>query len=158
MSCLTVAGNASIVTGDHLPLAEFSTVTVPFSDEKRVKRIAYLAEVRNRAMRPLDSPSKALDPFASKSDLQRTSVIYDRILFLNDVYFNPVAALQLLFSTNLDPNTGRPSYRAACGIDFWRYAFVYDTFVIRDLEGFKVGLGLYPWFLPYGGGRAGKMY
>ncbi|MCJ1400673.1 hypothetical protein MMC11_003881 [Xylographa trunciseda] len=138
--------NSSIVTGDHLPLEGFPTVVLP-TGEKRVKRIAYLAELRNRALRPLDvqfSPSVT----DIENGFRATSITYDRILFINDVYFTPLSALHLLFSTNLDVFTGRPSYRAACGIDFWHYAFVYDTFAIRDLEGFGLGYGLYPWFAP----------
>lgn len=105
--------------------------------------------MRNRALRPLDPQSDSSDSYVSKDGFQYASNTYDRILFINDVYFSPISALQLLFSTNLDSRTGRPSYRAACGIDFWRYAFVYDTFAIRDLGGSEVGLGLFPWFLPY---------
>ncbi|MCJ1395571.1 hypothetical protein MMC18_008457 [Xylographa bjoerkii] len=140
--------NSSIVTGDHLPLDDFSKVTLP-TGEKRVKRIAYLAELRNRALRPLDTQFSPSDS-DMRNGFRATSVTYDRILFINDVYFTPLSALQLLFSTNLDVSTGRPSYRAACGIDFWHYLFVYDTFAIRDLEGFGLGYVLYPWFAPTG--------
>jgi len=81
---------------------------------------------------------------------RQAHIIYDRILFLNDIYFSPLSALQLLFSTNLDPTTRRPSYRAACAVDFIGYAMFYDTFVSRDLEGFGMGLMFYPWFTPSG--------
>ena len=114
-----------------------------------MKRIAYLAELRNRALRPLDVHFNPSDT-DTKNGFRATSITYDRILFLNDVYFTSLSALYLLFSTNLDVSTGRPSYRAACGIDFWHYTFVYDTFAIRDLEGFGLGYGLYPWFAPVG--------
>ncbi|MCJ1419015.1 hypothetical protein MMC32_005366 [Xylographa parallela] len=140
--------NSSIVTGDHLPLEGFPTVTLP-SGERRVRRIAYLAELRNRALRPLDIRFQPSDSDL-KNGFRATPVTYDRILFINDVYFTPLSALHLIFSTNLDVSTGRSSYRAACGIDFWNFIFVYDTFAIRDLEGFGLGYGLYPWFAPIG--------
>lgn len=75
---------------------------------------------------------------------------FDRILFLNDVYFSPLSALQLLFSTNLNSTTGRPSYQAACAVDFIGYAMFYDTFGVRDHEGFGMGMVLYPWFTSSG--------
>ncbi|MCJ1402021.1 hypothetical protein MMC11_005240 [Xylographa trunciseda] len=141
--------NSSIVTGGHLSLSRYPTVTLP-SGEKRVKRIAYLAEVRNRALRPLDPRYDPSNKPLVEDGFQSTSVTYDRILFVNDVYFSPLSALHLLFSTNLDPSTGRASYRAACAVDFIGYAMFYDTFVVRDLEGFGMGLMFYPWFTPSG--------
>ena len=136
------------MTGDHLPLDGFPTVTLP-SGERRVKRIAYLAELRNRALRPLDIQFRPSDSDV-KNGFRATPVAYDRILFINDVYFTPLSALHLLFSTNLDVSTGRPSYASACGLDFYHFTLVYDTFAIRDLEGFGLGYGLYPWFAPIG--------
>lgn len=103
-------------------------VTVP-NGEKRIKRIAYLAEVRNRALRPLDN----------------AEVKFDKVLFLNDVFFDPVDAAQLLFSTNLDGN-GRTNYRAACAVDFINPFKFYDTFGSRDLEGHSMGIPFFPWF------------
>jgi hypothetical protein len=64
---------------------------------------------------------------------------------LNDVYFDPVDALQLLFSTNSDEE-GKSHYRAACSLDFINPFKFYDTFASRDLEGYGMGLPLYPWF------------
>ncbi|KAK7530277.1 cryptococcal mannosyltransferase 1-domain-containing protein [Phyllosticta citribraziliensis] len=118
----------STIVHEHLPLDEVRRVTLP-NGEKRIKRIAYLAEVRNRAMRPLDT----------------TDVKFDKILFLNDVYFDPVDAAQLLFSTNLGPD-GRTNYRAACAVDFANPFKFYDTFASRDLEGHSMGLPFFPWF------------
>ncbi|MCJ1387041.1 hypothetical protein MMC17_010170 [Xylographa soralifera] len=141
--------NSSIVTGGHLSLDSFPTVTLP-SGEKRVKRIAYLAEVRNRALRPLDPRYDPANKPLVEDGFQYTSVTYQRVLFINDVYFSPLSALHLLFSTNLDPSTNRPNYRAACAVDFIGYAMFYDTFVVRDLEGFGMGLMFYPWFTPSG--------
>ena len=135
---------------DHLGLDGFPRVTLP-SGERRVKRITYLAEVRNRALLPLDPPDEpSHESYEKPRGFQYTSMSFDRILFINDVYFSPLSALQLLFSTNLDPSTDRASYRAACAADFIGYAMFYDTFVVRDLEGFGMGLTFYPWFTPSG--------
>jgi Cryptococcal mannosyltransferase 1 len=94
----------------------------------RIKRIAYLAEVRNRALGPLTS----------------STVKYDRLLYLNDIVFDPVNAAQLLFATNA--GSGRAEYRAACSLDFSNPFKFYDTFASRDLEGYSMGLPIYPWF------------
>jgi Cryptococcal mannosyltransferase 1 len=95
---------------------------------KRIRRIAYLAEVRNRALRPLDS----------------SKIKYDKLLYLNDVVFDPVSAVQLLFATNAA--SGKAEYRAACALDFSNPFKFYDTFASRDLEGYSMGLPIYPWF------------
>lgn len=113
--------------------------------EEMVQRITYLAEVRNRLLRPLDSKfaSNISSGFVSAADTK-----FDRILFLNDVYFDPLDAVQLLFSTNAD--SGQANYRAACALDFLRGAQLYDTFVVRDTDGYSSGFMLYPWFAPVG--------
>ncbi|OJD36067.1 glycosyltransferase family 69 protein [Diplodia corticola] len=126
-----VTCNSSIVS-EHLPLDDVRRVTVP-NGERRIKRIAYLAEVRNRALRPLQS----------------AEVTFDKVLFLNDVYFDPVDAAQLLFSTNVDEN-GRTDYRAACAVDFINPFKFYDTFASRDLEGHSMGIPFFPWFASAG--------
>ncbi|KZZ92230.1 Mannosyltransferase 1, CMT1 [Ascosphaera apis ARSEF 7405] len=98
-------------------------ITLP-DGTKRVKRIAYLAEVRNRALRILDTDT-SLPKF-------------DRLLYVNDIVFDPVDALQLLFSTNVDAD-GVAQYRAACATDFINAFKFYDTFATRDLEGYSMG-------------------
>jgi Cryptococcal mannosyltransferase 1 len=107
------------------------------SGENRVQRITYLAEVRNRLLRPLD-PSFAFDK--SSGFKSATDIYFDKILFLNDVLFSPLDAIQLLFSTN------GGKYRTACSIDFVRGVMFYDSFVVRDIEGYGMGLMFYPWF------------
>lgn len=107
--------------------------------------------MRNTALRPLDPHYDPSGELSIREDgFQHAPITYDRILFINDVYFSPLSALHLLFSTNLDPATGRASYQAACAADFKGYAMFYDTFVVRDLEGFGMGLRFYPWFTPSG--------
>uniref|UniRef100_A0A060T787 ARAD1B17754p n=1 Tax=Blastobotrys adeninivorans TaxID=409370 RepID=A0A060T787_BLAAD len=94
-----------------------------------LKRISYLAEVRNRALEPL-------------SYLNQT---YDKVLIVNDVIFDAKDAVNLLFSTNHD-QAGKARYRAACAVDFGNPFKFYDTFATRDLEGYSMGVPLYPWF------------
>lgn len=105
---------------------------------KRIKRTAYLAEVRNRALRPLE-------------EMTRAGVKFDKVLFLNDVLFDPIDAVQLLFSTNRGSNGhDGAQYRAACAMDFDNPFKFYDTYATRDLDGYSMGLPLYPWFTTTG--------
>lgn len=124
---------------EHLSTEHMSRVRLP-DGSKRIKRIAYLAEVRNRALEPLAEPS---------------DVTYDKVLFLNDVDFNPVDALQLLFSTNVD-GKGEASYGAACAVDFINPFKFYDTFATRDLEGYSMGVPFFPWYSNAGQGLSRK--
>ncbi|KAL4896257.1 cryptococcal mannosyltransferase 1-domain-containing protein [Aspergillus ambiguus] len=120
--------NSSIVFEEQFDLGRLPRVTIPGGSE-RIKRVQYLAEVRNRALRPLD-----------QSDLR-----FDKLLFLNDVVFDPVDAVQLLFSTNADDH-GVAQYRAACAVDFANPFKFYDTYATRDLQGYRMGLPFFPWF------------
>lgn len=120
----------AIVSQDEDPilLSEIPHTRLP-TGESRIKRIAYLAEVRNKALEPLDSLTKK----------------YDRVLFINDVFFAPLDAARLLWGTNLNAE-GKAEYKAVCGTDFvtsWKY---YDTFATRDLEGYSIGVPIFPWF------------
>jgi len=127
--------NSSLLYEEQLSTENLTRVTLP-DGSKRIKRIAYLAEVRNRALEPLSEPS---------------SVTYDKVLFLNDVVFNPVDAVQLLFSTNVNGN-GEASYGAACAVDFINPFKFYDTFATRDVEGYSMGVPFFPWFSSAGQG------
>ena len=126
-----------LVSEERLPIEELPKVTLP-DGSHRVKRIAYLAEVRNRALHPLDEPSKTK---------------YDRLLYLNDVVFDPIDAAQLILSTNIDDN-GKASYRAACAVDFINPFKYYDTFATRDLEGYSMGVPFFPWYSSAGGAHS----
>lgn len=135
-----------MVTGDHLSLTSFPTISLS-NGEDRVPRLTYLSEVRNRLLWPLEA-SRLSNP---SSGLQSAANIkFDKILFLNDIYFDPLDAVQLLFSTNA--HSGRAQYRAACAVDFVRGAQMYDTFVVRDTDGRGTGFMLYPWFSTGGTG------
>ncbi|PWY73059.1 hypothetical protein BO70DRAFT_114983 [Aspergillus heteromorphus CBS 117.55] len=130
-----VACNRSIRSEQHLDLHSFPSVTVP-GGASRVKRTDYLAELRNRALRPLDD---------------HPEMRYDRILYLNDVVFDPLDVLHLLFSTNIN-RAGRAQYRAACAVDFTNAFKFYDTYATRDLDGYGIGLQFFPWFTTAGHG------
>ena len=126
--------NSKLVYEEHLPLKNIPRVTLP-DGTKRIKRIAYLAEVRNKALQPLEN-----------SDIK-----YDKVLFLNDVVFDPIDAVQLLFSTNANEH-GEASYHAACAVDFINPFKFYDTFATRDIEGYSMGVPFFPWFSTAGKG------
>ncbi|KAL4732900.1 cryptococcal mannosyltransferase 1-domain-containing protein [Aspergillus similis] len=131
--------NKSMVFEGNLDLDSLPSVTVP-GGSKRVRRIEYLAEVRNRALRPLDA---------------HPEVVFDKLLYLNDIVFDPIDALQLLFSTHVDDN-GVAQYRAACAVDFINPFKFYDTYATRDLQGYGMGLPFFPWFSNAGNGLSRK--
>jgi hypothetical protein len=131
------AGNSSIVF-EKLDLSTLPRLTLPTGDT-RIKRIAFLAEVRNRALAPLDT----------------SEVKFDKILYINDVYFDPIEAAQLLLSTNADAN-GRTNYTAACAVDFINAFKFYDRFATRDLEGYGMGIPFFPWFTDAGDAASRK--
>ncbi len=118
-----------LIFENHLPLDNLSRVTLP-DGSQRIKRMAYLAEARNRALQPL---------------AEHATEKYDKVLFLNDVVFDPIDAAQLLFSTHANKE-GKADYSAACAVDFINPFKFYDTFATRDAEGFSMGVPFFPWF------------
>ncbi|KAI0386507.1 glycosyltransferase family 69 protein [Hypomontagnella monticulosa] len=130
-----------IVNDLHVPISDFPTVMLP-DDTPRVKRLAYLSEMRNRALRPLD-----------RFDPSMGTIQYDKILFLNDIAFHPMEAAHLLFSTNADED-GQAKYLSACAMDWWTPLKFYDLYVTRDYEGYSPGLPFYPVFLNAGDGAS----
>ncbi|KAI4179678.1 MAG: hypothetical protein L6R41_007690 [Letrouitia leprolyta] len=128
------SGNSSLLS-EHLSLEEVTWVTTP-TGQNKTKRIAFLAEVRNRALRPLQS---------------QRAIKFDKVLYINDVIFNPVDAVNLLLSTNYQPS-GYTQYQAACAVDFINAFMFYDRFALRDFEGYTSGIPFYPWFT--GAGQA----
>lgn len=121
--------NKSLVSQEEDPVLIDSLPHISLLDgELKVKRIAYLAEVRNKALAPL---AASTTPF-------------DKVLFINDVFFDPMDAARLIWGTNV--KDGKAEYKAACGTDFvtsWKF---YDTFATRDLEGYSMGIPIFPWF------------
>ncbi|TAQ83407.1 hypothetical protein B7494_g8272 [Chlorociboria aeruginascens] len=113
---------------DPIDLTSIQHTRLP-TGEMRIKRIAFLAEVRNKALQPLDT----------------SLTKFDKVLFINDVVFDPEDAARLLWGTNVNEQ-GKAEYKAACGTDFissWKY---YDTFATRDFEGYSLGVPIFPWF------------
>ncbi|KAF4624682.1 hypothetical protein G7Y89_g13486 [Cudoniella acicularis] len=108
--------------------------------ESRIKRIAYLAEVRNKALEPLD---------------EMKGRRFDKVLFINDVFFDAKDAARLLWGTNLNKD-GESVYKAACGVDFVKWWKFYDTFATRDAEGYSLGIPIFPWFANVGEARSRK--
>jgi hypothetical protein len=134
-----VTGKASIVS-DHVDLDSFPTIQI-LPNEERVKRIAYLAHVRNKAIEPLVRNT--------------TGMHFDKLLFLNDVVFSPSDAADLLFSTNMGDD-GATRYHAACAMDFINPFKYYDTFATRDAEGYALGVPFFPFFSSAGNGISRK--
>ncbi|OLN96285.1 hypothetical protein CCHL11_04448 [Colletotrichum chlorophyti] len=127
-----------IVSEGEVDYSLFPHVTMP-DGTQRLKRLAYLSEMRNRALYPLDQH----DPDAGV-------VKYDRILFLNDALFAPIDAAHLLFNTNADDD-GNPHYLSACAVDYdWNPFLEYDLYAQRDAEGFSNGIPIFPYFTSAG--------
>ncbi|KAL5348044.1 hypothetical protein ACLOAV_006524 [Pseudogymnoascus australis] len=120
----------SLVSEEDDPIDLDALPHITLSNGKqRTKRITFLAEVRNKAMEPLNTLDKT----------------FDKVLFINDVFFSAADAARILWGTNVNAQ-GVSQYKAACSMDFinsWKY---YDTFATRDFEGYSMGLPIYPWF------------
>ena len=125
------------VAVDEVQLEYPAIITLPDGAEA-VRRIEYLAQARNRALAPL------MDKGVPK---------YDKILFLNDVLFDPIEATQLLFSTKIQPD-GRTNYKAACAQDFKSPFLMYDMLATRDSNGWQLGVPLFPWFSTVASGKS----
>lgn len=145
-------GESSIVS-EHLPLEQLPHFQLS-SGQERTKRITYLAEIRNRAMRPLynafNSICDASHAWNISCELLRRT---DKVLFLNDVVFSAQDAADLLFATKSGPNLPT-NYRAACAVDFINPIKFYDTFATRDIAGYGIGVPFFPWFSTAGDGKS----
>lgn len=126
-----------IVFDDGVSLEGFGNVTMPDGSE-RMKRLSYLSEMRNRALRPLDH-------------LRDDGTVFDKVLFMNDVMFHTVDAAQLLFSTNVGDD-GRTHYLSTCALDYDNPFLFYDLYAQRDAEGYSNGLPIFPIFSTAGNG------
>ncbi|KAK9786404.1 putative Cryptococcal mannosyltransferase 1-domain-containing protein [Seiridium cardinale] len=92
--------------------------------ETPLRRIQHMANVRNHALLPFYEQHRVTtfdDPSLSKP--------YDRILWMNDVYFDPFDILSLILETN------GGDYSAACALDYIDPITMYDYFALRDSEG-----------------------
>lgn len=99
-------------------------------DHFALRRIPYLARVRNQAMAPLLTE-------AAKNGGQGRR--FDRVLWINDVAFDTEDVMTLL-------DTRGGHYAAACAVDFKEYPLYYDTFALRDADGDKAVSPRWPWF------------
>lgn len=89
--------------------------------------------MRNRALAPID----------------HQGIKFDKILYLNDINFHAVDAVQLLLATNID-STGRTDYAAACALDYINAFKFYDRFATRDYDGRITGIPFFPYFTSAG--------
>lgn len=93
--------------------------------DTELRRIPYLSRIRNTSLKPL-------------MDLAEGEH-FDKILFLNDIIFSTDDALNLL-------DTKDGEYAAACALDFVSPPTFYDTFALRDSEGFAALMPSWPYF------------
>ncbi|KAF8251335.1 hypothetical protein K440DRAFT_517264, partial [Wilcoxina mikolae CBS 423.85] len=169
----------------HMPKAGQSIIstTLPFSGVPRVKvpggetyvkRITYLAEVRNRALLPLIGSIPSLTrwnqtshppsppppplplslwetlPPLPPSDLplapaMPTSWVPNPQNVTRILFLNDVIFSPLeLLHLLFSTNSG--SYAAACAIDYINPFKYYDTFATRDPDGYPLGLPFFPYF------------
>ena len=91
-----------------------------------LRRIHYLAQLRNKALEPL-------------WEMAEQGKKFDKILFLSDVVFNSDDVLDLL-------HTRDGQYAAACSLDFETPPSVYDTFALRDSDGHEPLMQTWPFF------------
>ncbi|KAF5874474.1 putative polysaccharide export protein [Botrytis fragariae] len=93
-----------------------------------MRRIPYLARLRNRAMEPL---LRVWDEGRGRK--------FDKILWINDVVFTTTDVTTLLATNN-------NFYAAACSLDFSLPSQYYDTFALRDSSGRKTSSLSWPYF------------
>ncbi|KAI1504295.1 cryptococcal mannosyltransferase 1-domain-containing protein [Biscogniauxia marginata] len=91
-----------------------------------MRRIPYLARVRNQAMEPLKK-------------LEEEGRAFDKILWLNDIVFDTEDIVTLF-------DTRGGEYAAACSMDYKVSPLYYDTFALRDDMGLKTVSLHWPWF------------
>ncbi|KAF2139385.1 glycosyltransferase family 69 protein [Aplosporella prunicola CBS 121167] len=104
--------------------------------KREVRRISYLARLRNRTLQPL-------------ADLEKQGFRFDKVVFLNDVVFTAHDVLKLLA-------THSGHYAAACALDFKAPPTFYDTFALRDLAGHPPLHPTFPYFAAPASRRALK--
>lgn len=120
-----VLDNTTHLDEINKPPAETGWIRTP-RGKMELRRIPYLAKLRNLAMEPL-------------YDLEKAGLRFDRILFLNDVVFNTWDVRNLL-------STRGGEYAAACSLDFKVGNSFYDTFALRDIEGHDQLMQRWPFF------------
>ncbi|KAM3085729.1 hypothetical protein ACMFMG_002794 [Clarireedia jacksonii] len=101
-------------------------------NRKEMRRIPYLAKIRNRVMEKLEHLAERTDGQGKRS--------FDKVLWLNDVIFTTEDVVTLLA-------TREGNYAAACAVDFSKPPKFYDTFALRDISGEKPITETWPFFL-----------
>lgn len=91
-----------------------------------LRRIYYLAELRNKVLEPLE-------------ELATQGEEFDKIVFLNDVTYTSDDILNLL-------HTRDGNYASACTLDFELPPLFYDTFALRDSNGEPAIMHTWPYF------------
>ncbi|KAL9634195.1 MAG: hypothetical protein Q9164_004240 [Protoblastenia rupestris] len=94
--------------------------------KKELRRIPYLAKLRNLSLKPL-------------AELEANGTKFDKVLFLNDVAFTVEDVATLLATRDGD-------YAAACSLDFAKPPDYYDTFALRDSNGHEAVTPIFPYF------------
>ncbi|PCD45557.1 hypothetical protein AU210_000990 [Fusarium oxysporum f. sp. radicis-cucumerinum] len=94
--------------------------------KRELRRIPFLAKLRNRTLQDL-------------IDLSKKGEHFDKVLFLNDVVFTTDDVLKLL-------GTNGGDYAAACSLDFSKPSQYYDTFALRDTNGQAHAMPTWPYF------------
>lgn len=115
-----------------------------------LRRVPYLARLRNLVIEPLQELASAGEHF-------------DKILFINDVVFTVCTTLSphlcssscsnvadVFYSQTEDVQrlieTRQGKYAAACSLDFSKPPAFYDTFALRDSEGHDALMQSWPYF------------
>ncbi|KAI9663435.1 MAG: hypothetical protein M1829_006073 [Trizodia sp. TS-e1964] len=102
---------------------------------KTLRRIPYLAKIRNLSLGPLE-------------ELARQGTVFDKIVFLNDVVFT----LSIRGATEQTDDvlnllyTRDGNYAAACALDFHDPPIFYDTFALRDSAAHPAVSQHFPYF------------
>ncbi|KAI9780712.1 MAG: hypothetical protein M1816_002761 [Peltula sp. TS41687] len=107
------------------PPAQTGWVDTP-RGKKELRRIPYLSKLRNLTLKPLE-------------ELALEGIIFDKILYLNDVIFT-TEDIKRLFATR------DGDYAAACSMDFSHPPLYYDTFALRDSNGDEPVTQTFPYF------------
>lgn len=102
-----------------------------------LRRIPYLARLRNRSLHPL-------------LELEKNGTTFDYVLFLNDIHFTVSEVLALI-------NTNSGNYSAACSFDFSHPPKYYDTFALRDTDGHGHASYTWPYFRSTASRKAMKL-
>lgn len=90
------------------------------------RRIPYLAGLRNMVLEPL-------------REQKTKGVVYDKVLFIEDIIFSANDARSLLATRGGD-------YAAACALDASKAPLLYDTFALRGSEGHEPLSIRWPYF------------